>query len=173
MSNPFKSVGEALLGMDLRTMLDFNRRFGFVIHETPTHLSQDKAEERFECMNEELQEFKDAYQEQNMAKMLDALIDLDYFLKGTIVMMGLQHVYGAGWLEVHAANMRKVPGIGPRDFTVDLIKPKDWTPPNLDALLSLYGYHRTKFVDAAGAVDESKCCDELKTSMTEEVGDND
>jgi predicted HAD superfamily Cof-like phosphohydrolase len=163
---PFKSIAEALLSMDLRTMLEFNKKFGFVVHQEPTHLSMDKAEERFECMNEELQEFKDAFQEQDMAKMLDALVDLDYFLKGTIVMMGLQHAYAAAWVAVHGANMEKVPGIGPRGFTVDLIKPAGWVPPNMDAILSLHGYRRSNFVDpTTGKVDETKCCDELKVQL--------
>lgn len=167
---PFKTVAEALLPMDLRTMLEFNRRFGFVIHEEPTHLTQEKAGERATCMQEELDEFREAVEQQNMAKMLDALVDLDYFLKGTIAMMGLQHVYGAAWLEVHRANMDKVPGVGPRGFTADLIKPKGWQPPNIDALLSLYGYRRSKFVNPeTGWVEDFMCCGELKVKVANDV----
>lgn len=167
---PFKSVAEALLAMDLRTMLEFNRRFGLVIHETPTHLTIEKAKERWTCMKEEVDEFLEAAEEQDMTKMLDALVDADYFLKGTVVMMGLQHAFAAAWMAVHGANMQKVPGIGPRGFTVDLIKPEGWEKPDgrLEAILSLYGYRRSDFVDLeTGDVDEAKCCGELKVKMAE------
>ena len=171
---PFKTVGEALLAMDLRMMLDFNRKFGFVIHETPTHLTIEKAKERWTCMKEEIDEFLEAAEEQNMVKMLDALVDTDYFLKGTIVMMGLQHAFAAAWMAVHGANMLKVPGVGPRGFTVDLIKPEGWEAPDqhLQAILSLYGYRRSDFVNpATGEVDERACCNELKVKMEENAGD--
>jgi predicted HAD superfamily Cof-like phosphohydrolase len=43
-----------------------------------------------------------------------------------------------GWNRVHAANMQKVKGtqeISKRNSPYDVVKPKDWTPPDLSDLV--------------------------------------
>ena len=92
-------------------------------------------------MLEELTEIEAAYEASDLPGVLDGLIDLVYVALGTGVCMGLP--WAAAWEEVHRANMSKVRGANAsRDLSthaVDLIKPPDWRPPDLDAVLRRVG----------------------------------
>jgi len=66
---------------------------------------------------------------------LDALVDLDYVLKGTVLQLGLGKVYARAWVRVHAANLAKVPGTTPRGYGNDAVKPPGWAAPDLSDLV--------------------------------------
>ncbi len=71
----------------------------------------------------------------DLARALDALVDLDYVLKGTVLQLGLGRVYARAWARVHAANLAKVPGTTSRGYGNDAVKPPGWTAPDLSDLL--------------------------------------
>lgn len=118
----------------LRT--DGNESFEFT---TPHHITERKAIERFKFMKEELEEFYEAAQSQNLAEMADALIDLVYVAKGTAHLMNLP--WDDLWDDVHRANMAKVRGVGKRGNLVDCVKPEGWVGPRTEFILEEAGYN--------------------------------
>lgn len=122
---------------------DFNKkfalpRFGDVVE--PHLLDEDLLTYRTKFMVEELQEFRDACAEGNLAKAADALVDLCYVAMGTAHMM---HVpFDECWAEVQRANMSKVRGDGADDprstrkHRLDVVKPDGWRPPDIEGALS-------------------------------------
>lgn len=111
----------------------FQQKFGMLVHDRPVHLTKRKLRERADFMQEELNEFIEAVEKQDMAGIADALVDLVYVAKGTAVSLGLP--WRQLWNEVQRANMDKVRGIGKRGAKVDCIKPEGWRPPNIDQIL--------------------------------------
>lgn len=98
---------------------------------------------RIKFLEEELQEFKDAYAEGDHAGMFDALLDLVYVAHGTAHLQGYPWVQG--WALVQAANMAKVRAQpdgsnSKRGSGWDVVKPEGWTAPDIAQLLTEYGW---------------------------------
>lgn len=116
----------------------FHRKFGLLVSETPTHLTRRKLAERVECLQEELNEFADASEAQDLEGQADALVDLVYFALGTAVMLGLP--WKQLWKDVHRANMAKERGTTRRGHKVDVRKPEGWVGPQGLKILQAAGY---------------------------------
>ena len=114
------------------------RQFGLLVYDSPGHLTRRKLQERLECLQEELDEFRQACNTQNLYEQADALIDLVVFALGTAVMLGLP--WQALWDDVLRANLTKARGVGKRGHAVDLVKPSDWVPPQTLKILLQAGY---------------------------------
>ena len=143
---------------ELEDVRQFQNKFGILDSgRVPTMLTKRKLKERVECLQEELDEFKNACAEQNFEEQADALIDLVYFAKGTAVMMGLP--WEDLWNDVQRANMSKVRGVGKRGHAVDMVKPEGWKKPDGLAVLKNAGFDQQKFM-TDGIIDESKCLDD-------------
>lgn len=165
---------------EMLEIAEFNERFGLMGDPgVPSHLTRRKLAERVECMLEELQEFADAcglgivgHQDgsgevividaggdQNLPAQADALIDMGYFVKGTAVMLGLP--WRQLWVDVHGANMRKIPGVGHRGHGVDVVKPPGWQGPQTEQILIEAGYDFARWMAPnAVRVDEARCLDD-------------
>lgn len=117
---------------------EFQEKFGQLLSTHPRHLTRRKLQERAECLLEELDEFKEAVESQDLAAQADALVDLVYFALGTANMMGLP--WQELWDDVHRANMAKERGVGKRGHLVDCIKPEGWKGPCTDEILKEHGY---------------------------------
>lgn len=155
----------------------FHQKFDLIWHpdgSAPVHLTPQKLIDRVNFMLEELQEFVLAtgsmYLEfnvdsnrveaialepsdqspPNLAKMADALIDLDYVTVGSGVQLGLP--WAKLWNDVHAANMRKVRGASARNY-IDVIKPPGWVGPKGEAILAEAGYRPEDWRGHAGIDD--------------------
>ncbi len=141
---------------------DFNEKFGLIHHATmrpPVHLTKRKLRERFECMYEELAEFQEAIDTQDLEAQADALIDLVYFAIGTAVMLNLP--WQELWDDVHRANMAKERGVTKRGHKVDLVKPEGWVGPRTGDILRSHGYNRSGWIDVdARFIDEELCHDD-------------
>lgn len=102
----------------------------------------DIMEFRIKFLEEELQEFKDAYALGDEAGMFDALLDLVYVAHGTAHFKGFP--WQEGWDEVQAANMTKVraqrPSQSKRGSTFDVVKPKGFKPPDIEGVLRTHGF---------------------------------
>lgn len=113
---------------------EFHKKFGLQDPAFPTWLSEEELEFRLKFILEELQEFREAVDEQDMVKAADSLVDLAYVVLGTSARMGLPHddIHTL----VHMANMRKERAQSSeqskRGSTLDVIKPVDWHGPEND-----------------------------------------
>ena len=120
-------------------VVNMHRFFGIEIQDTPTHISSTQLKERSDFLQEELDEFKAAMAQQDMCEMADALIDIVVVAMGTAAKMGLP--WDSLWDDVLRANMAKQRGVGKRGYAVDLIKSKNWVPPQTMYHLLMAGYH--------------------------------
>ena len=87
---------------------------------------------RMGCINEELNETKDAINKADPEEVVDGLIDILVFTLGTLDLYGVNAT--KAWKEVHRANIAKNVGIKegrPNPFGLpDLIKPDGWEGPS-------------------------------------------
>lgn len=129
----------------------FHSKFG--LHEAterpgPRFMDDKEAREmiefRIKFMQEELAEFVKGYEEEDIAQMADALIDLEYVVLGTSHLLGLPHP--ELWDDVQAANMRKERAAADgsnskRGSALDVIKPAGWVGPDGAAILREHGFN--------------------------------
>lgn len=104
-----------------------------LVKEFHDALNEDNEKRRkasFRFMLEELVEFYDAT---TNVERLDALIDLQYFLDGTLIAYGMHKIKDEAFLEVHRSNMSKLQPDGTMKRREDgkWIKGPNFTPPNL------------------------------------------
>lgn len=78
-------------------------------------------------VDEEYQELTDAWHFKQHAKVVDSIVDLIWVLCGLAARMGVD--LDAVWLEVRAANWRKLDG--PVRADGKRLKPKGWRPPKV------------------------------------------
>lgn len=118
---------------------EFHKKFNLKPLEKPGFLDYTTMEFRIKFMQEELAEFMQAYEDDNLHDAFDALIDLTYVVLGTAYLMNLP--FNAGWKEVHNANMKKIRAVSEkqskRNHSSDVIKPEGWAAPNLNRLLQV------------------------------------
>lgn len=112
---------------------DFHEKFQPDLKsEIPRQMPADLAEYRMGFLDEELQEYKDAYAAGDLAKQMDALVDLMYVLLGNALISGFP--FPKAWEIVHAANMKKARAAKPeqskRGSAFDVYKPEGWESPD-------------------------------------------
>lgn len=102
---------------------------------------------RAALLMEEAAEFDDAARIDDYEAMLDALVDLQYILLGTVHLLRMEDAFHEAWGRVHRANMRKLPDDGtpllngvtvPLDATKPfgkILKPLGWEAPKLTDLV--------------------------------------
>lgn len=109
------------------------------IPDKPVLMSIPDAEHRAEFMNEEITEFLESIEAEDLEGALDALVDLNYFVLGTAVLMGLSEVWTEAFSRVHDANMAKRQPDGSVKYhpeTGKIIKPEGWNAPVLTDLVT-------------------------------------
>tara|TARA_R110002020_G_scaffold448924_1_gene661872 strand:+ start:306 stop:752 length:447 start_codon:yes stop_codon:yes gene_type:complete len=114
-----------------------------VSNDKPTLIHRDTGMLYFHMLNEELNEFRAAVQDEESDKearlieVADALIDLTYIINGALDAYGLGKVSEELFNEVHRSNLTKIPNgnvILNEDGKVQ--KPKDtYEAPNLSAII--------------------------------------
>jgi predicted HAD superfamily Cof-like phosphohydrolase len=128
---------------------EFHKKFDVPVSDVPVHISKEMFDFRTRFMQEELDEFCEAWYKQDLVKQADALADLIYVALGTAVIAGipLEDVFEL----VQNANMRKsklcdLSDDDPRKqqsvrHATDVVKPQGWIPPEagIAALLLEYG----------------------------------
>ena len=121
----------------LKDIEDFHKKFGISYFGVPRKLPDELKEFRIKFMQEELDEYKFCSKNNDLAGMLDALVDLAYVLFGTSHMHGFP--FEKAWDRVQFANMKKVRAKNAKDSkrnnSFDVVKPKNWEPPFLDDLV--------------------------------------
>lgn len=91
----------------LTSVAEFHKTFQHPILETPQIPSETRCKLRVSLIAEELDELKEAIQEQNIIEIADALCDIQYVLSGAILEFGLADKFNTLFEEVQRSNMSK------------------------------------------------------------------
>lgn len=91
----------------LAKVQEFHEQFSQPVLNTPTIPSPERCTLRVSLIQEELDELKTAIEEGNLIECLDALVDLQYVLSGTVHEFGLAKDFDQAFEEVHSSNMSK------------------------------------------------------------------
>lgn len=86
---------------------EFHERFGHIIKPTPALDVQSRDLLRYNLLEEEVIELKEAIIKEDLVEVLDALVDIQYVLSGAILHFGLQNIFDQAFQEVHRSNMSK------------------------------------------------------------------
>lgn len=118
----------------------FFDKFGVPRKNRPSWPDHAAVNFRMKHLEEEWCELKDAVEVRDMAGTADALIDIVYLAVGTCLTLGIP--FSAVWREVQEANMAKVRAKADgsdskRGSGYDVVKPKGWTPPNVEGVLKM------------------------------------
>jgi predicted HAD superfamily Cof-like phosphohydrolase len=87
---------------------EFHEVFGHPVSNVPYCLPLERTIARTGYMLEELNEYSVAASSKDIVEIADALIDLQYFLDGTLIEHGLWVIKDELFAEVHRSNMTKV-----------------------------------------------------------------
>jgi predicted HAD superfamily Cof-like phosphohydrolase len=87
---------------------EFHETYGLPVEPQQTTGSKKTKDLRINLIQEELDELKEALDNDDMVETLDALIDLQYVLDGAFLSFGLQNVKNEAFEEVHRSNMSKL-----------------------------------------------------------------
>lgn len=130
---------------NFRDVAAFHEKFGLTVAYPPgpREVPPELLEFRVKFMQEELDEFKEGMAEEDHEKMFDALLDLAYVVFGTAHFLG--YPWQQGWHQVQWANMQKVRAASDgsdskRGSSFDVVKPPNWTPPDIMGVLRNYGF---------------------------------
>lgn len=85
----------------------FSNVFGKLVNEKPQMIPQGEFEFIRDFIQEELDEFEEAYREGNLIEIVDAFADIQYVLNAGILAFGFQHAFQEVFDEVQASNMSK------------------------------------------------------------------
>lgn len=92
---------------------------------------------RYKLMLEELEEYKEAIENNDIVAVADALTDLQYVLSGTFLAHGLHPVEDELFDEVHRSNMSKLQADGTPLYREDgkILKGENYSKPNLNPIV--------------------------------------
>ena len=91
----------------LNDVAQFHRTFGMPILKQPTVPDQERCKLRVNLIQEELDELKEALEDNDIVEVADALCDLQYVLAGAILEFGLADRFKEMFDEVQRSNMSK------------------------------------------------------------------
>jgi predicted HAD superfamily Cof-like phosphohydrolase len=118
---------------------DFQKKFGQEYIGPVREMPASVASLRKKLLLEELTELITAIDAGDPEEILDALVDMQYVLSGTINAQGMRSVFDEGFIRVHRANMKKVLVKSrrhtKRDSVHDIVKPEGWVKPDLSDLV--------------------------------------
>lgn len=116
-------------------VVEFNQQILGIEQRPLDMLSLAEFEISKKCLQEEVDEFVQAYEEGDMIGCIDGLVDLMYFSIGVLYKKGLTpEMITACMTAVHEANMEKKLGQNAKravDGAADAVKPEGWISPEL------------------------------------------
>lgn len=120
----------------LDQVIVMHHKFQLDAEPIPAQLADDEKAFRALAMHEEVSEYQEA---STLADQLDALVDLQVFLLGTVHRHGFEQIFEKAFKRVMQANMQKVLAESAeqskRGFKRDLVKPNGWVAPDLRDLV--------------------------------------
>lgn len=131
----------------LRQLWDFQSAYDQPRNTKPTLLDPDECMLRYNLGKEELLEYLDACNNDDLVEITDALADQLYILLGTMIAHGMQNVIEDVFDEVHRSNMSKLGLDGKPIYRADgkVLKGPNFSPPNLEKFLSDNGQSEIPF----------------------------
>ena len=120
----------------LHLVADFHFAFNLPIQTRPQYSADlTVGSLRVELLREELEEFKDAVEREDLVAIADALADIVYVAYGSAITYGID--LDAVLREVHRANMSKLNSNGQPIMREDgkVLKPPTYSPPDVQRVL--------------------------------------
>lgn len=118
----------------LEQVQEFHDTYGLPVESEQT-LNDEKTQVlRVNLLAEEVDELKEALENNDILEVLDALTDIQYVLDGAYLSFGLQDVKQAAFDEVHRSNMSKLGADGKpirRESDGKVMKGPDYFKPDL------------------------------------------
>lgn len=126
---------------------EFSDSFNIEVNETPSVLSEEQYDLNHKLMTEEVDEYLEACENEDIGAIADALGDQLYVWMGMVLSHGLQSIIEEVFVEIHKSNMSKLdkdgkPIInGENDITDEskpigkVLKGDAYFPPKIDAIL--------------------------------------
>lgn len=107
------------------------------VEPTVSALPVGLVQDRLLLLEEELEELRHGFISCDKANVLDALVDLQVVLLGTVLTAGMQSVFDEAFRRVMVTNMAKVTGVNATraSMTRDIVKPEGWKRPDLEDLV--------------------------------------
>lgn len=119
---------------------EFHEAFGLPV-KSEQDISEDKVNKlRINLLAEEVEELKEALENNDLVEVLDALTDIQYVLDGAYLSFGLQDVKTAAFEEVHRSNMSKLGADGKpiyREEDGKVMKGPDYFKPDMKKFIQL------------------------------------
>src|SRR5210317_2386820 len=121
----------------LQQLWDFQSAYNSTRNTKPTLIEPDDYFLRYRLGKEELLEYLDASNNDNLVEITDALADQLYILLGTMVAHGMQDIIEDVFNEVHRSNMSKLGEDGKPIYREDgkVLKGPNYSPPNIAQFL--------------------------------------
>ena len=82
-----------LLDSKLDMVKEFNKSFKIEQNNNPSLISKEKYDLKYKLLLEELNEYKEACENENLVEIADAIVDMMYVLYGFITQHGLSDVF--------------------------------------------------------------------------------
>lgn len=112
----------------LKQVKEFHKLFGQPVLETPQIPSKERCKLRIELIQEELNELKEALENEDIVATGDALSDITYVVNGTYHEVGLAKCAEELFTEVQNSNMSKAcKNLAEAEATINFYKDKDGT----------------------------------------------
>ena len=91
----------------LNQVKEFHKTFDVPVLKNPEIPSKERCDLRISLIQEELNELKEAIENEDLTEIADALCDLQYVLSGTVLEFGLGKKFNKLFDEVQRSNMSK------------------------------------------------------------------
>lgn len=112
----------------LNDVAEFHTTFDLPILDDPIIPAADRCMLRVNLLQEELNELKEAIQQDDLVEVADALCDIQYVLSGAILEFGLAEKFTSLFNEVQRSNMSKTcKSMDEAEATVEHYNKKDGT----------------------------------------------
>lgn len=122
----------------LQQLWDFQSAYNQARNTKPTLIESDDYYLRYRLGKEELLEYLDACNNDDLVEITDALADQLYILLGTMIAHGMQDIIEDVFNEVHRSNMSKLGEDGNPIYREDgkVLKGPNFSPPNIEQFLT-------------------------------------
>jgi len=122
----------------LQQLWDFQSIYDQTRNTTPTLIEPDDYYLRYRLGKEELVEYLDACNNDDLVEITDALADQLYILLGTMIAHGMQDIIGDVFNEVHRSNMSKLGEDGKPIYREDgkVLKGPNFSKPDIQQFLT-------------------------------------
>ena len=143
MNNYSKIIGKEWNTPVNKAQIKNNEPSPVEVNNEPTLIHPDAAVRMFKLLQEELWEYKEAYEmerESNtdkeiLIKVIDAIFDMQYVLSGIIAQHGLSKYQDKFMEEIHRSNLTKIDGEIVMNELGKILKPSGYEKPNLKRIL--------------------------------------